>query len=382
MPDEPEILDEVITPAEPIRRPGSPHVRGIGEGFAIAVILVLLAGGMGLVAVTRPSSAIPSASSIAVGATSTPEVTPQPSPSPSPVPTLGPAVTPATACAATPPSVPPIAVVHSDRFRYMGAPTAAGWLKTPDPSRHASPPADASTVLAEPLIVSFGDRVWCALAWRFLLDGAEIAHQDNPRLDPGYAAQNSWSLRLPALDDPVPTLRIELEFPSGWTVDEWALTFNPAPIPEAFVATGDAVAPALPGCGFQITLRNGAAFADTCATTVPAEVPDTLFLEPGEQVAFRVPNAAFTPDPHDEVPVLCGELGGQPPDLLIDDACSLEVIDDPSNAVTFVAPDAAALWWVAIVGCTTRDGNVACGRWYTLIDTRPPAEPTGPGTPP
>jgi len=379
---QPEILDEVVNPTAPIRRPGSPHVRGIGEGFVIAIILVLIAGGMGLVAVTRPSgSPLPSASNLAAGPTLTPAVA-SPLPSPSPVATPRPAVTPATACAPTPPPDPPTAVVHSQRFRYSGAPTSDTWLTAVDPKVHALPPATGTIVLADPLVVSFGDRLWCALAWRFLLDGVEFAHQDNPRLDPGYAAQNAWSLRLPAVDDQVPTLRIELEFPSGWTVDEWNLTFDPPPIPDAFVATRDAVAPAVPGCGFQITLRNGATAADTCATTLPGDTPETLLTQPGDQVAFRVPNAAFAPDPHFEVPVLCGKVGGLPPDFQIDDACALDVVDDPSNAVTFIAPEASGPWWVAIVGCTTRDGNVACGRWYTIIDTRTPPEETGPGVPP
>jgi len=378
MDDEPEVIDEVSTPPQAVHRPGNVHIRGFGEGFALAIALILFAGALGIVAVSRPSvSAAPSPSAFAVGPASPSPGTSFASASPSVGPTEIPAVTPATACAATSPPDPAAPYVHSQRFRYIGALTSTKWLAAPLATSHADPPADASNVLAAPLIVSF-DNGWCALAWRFLLNGVPIAQQDNPRLDPGYAAQNTWTVRLPATADPAPILRVELRFPQGWTVDEWQLVLTPQPIPDAFVATADRTDLTSPGCAFTITLSNGAASAASCATTLPTDQPPTISLDPGAQVAFRVPNAAFVADP--VLPLACGRVTGQPPDFEVDSTCVLETVDDPSNALTFFAPHASGVWWVAMQGCAANNGNSACGRWYTILDTTTPGS-TAPGIP-
>lgn len=376
MPDEPEILDEVITPAQPIERPGSPHARGIGEGIAIAVVLILVAGGMGLVAFGRPAASIsPSASPVAVAtAIIAPSAAP---PSPTPNPTVGPAVTPATGCAATSPPTPAIPKIHTPGFRWYGTLASDAWLA--DPAAATPDPNDAigaTTGLAEPLIVSLDNR-WCALAWRFELDGVVIAAQDNPTKSPAYASQNAWSIRVPAMTDPTPLLKAELEFPLGWSVVTWRVTFVPSPIPDAFLAAGDRSTSAVPGCGFTLQLRNGASTAASCVTTIPAAEPDHLQVAPAVDLAFRVPGAAFVPD--QESPMLCGHVGGTPPEFDADSSCVLGLGFDPSNALTFTSPGHPGTWWLAIQGCTTRDGDRACGRWYGIVDVVAPEGSPQPG---
>jgi hypothetical protein len=377
MPDEPEILDEVITPTQPIDRPGSPHVRGIGEGITIAVILVLIAGAMGFVAFGRPSASVaPSPSSITAAATATSQPSTAPA-SPTANPTVGPVVTPATACAATSPPTPPLAKIHYPGFRWYGTLASEAWLTdpaaaVPDPNDIAS----ATTGLADPLIVSLDNR-WCALAWRFELDGVPIAVQGNPALSPGYASQDAWSIRLPATTNATPLLRAELRFPLGWSVVTWRVTFAPSPIPDAFLASVAGTIAASPGCGFSLALRNGATGTDTCATTLPAGEPEHLLAGPDVDLAFRVPGATFEPDP--DVPVLCGRVGGTPPDFDASPACVLDIGYDPSNALTFASPSEAGTWWLAIRGCATRDGNRACGRWYGIVDVVAPEGSPEPG---
>lgn len=375
--DQAEILDEVVTPAQPIDRPGSPRVRGIGEGIAIAVVLILVLGGMGFVAFGRPGPSVtPSASSIAAVASATIEPSLAP-PSPTANATIGPAVTPATPCSATSPPTPPIAKIHYPGYRWYGTLASDAWLT--DPATANPDPNDAvaaTTGLAEPLIVSLDNR-WCALAWRFTLDGIVISAQANPTGSPGYASQNAWSIRMPAMTDPTPLLRAELDFPLGWSVVTWRLTFVPSPIPEAFLATGDSSVTVAPGCSFTLRLRNGASSSDSCTATIAGAEPDHLQAAPGAQLAFRVPGAAFVPDP--ETFLACGHVDGTPAKFAADPACQLELGFDPSNALTFSGPADIGTWWLAIQGCTTVDGNRACGWWYGIVDVGAPEGSPEPG---
>jgi hypothetical protein len=375
MPDEPQILDEVIAPVLPINRPGSPHARGIGEGITIAVILMLIAGGMGLVAFGRPATSVdPSNTSRSAVATASSMPMEAPA-SPTAAATLAPIVTPATACAASAPPVPPIPKIHTPGFRWYGKLASATWLA--DPSMATPDPfdaADATTLLAEPLVVSLDNR-WCALAWRFLLDGVTIASQDNPAMDQSYAAQNSWSIRLPATTDPTPLLRAELGFPAGWAVVTWRVTFNPSPIPAVFLSNGADTIEAIAGCGFSLELRNGAASADTCASSLPAGEPDHLLVDPTAILAFRVPGVSFEPT---EEPVQCGLVGGTPAEFAVALRCTFDVVVDPSNAVTFEAPAQRGEWWLKLRGCTSRDGDRACGWWYAIVDVSAPGSSPAP----
>lgn len=381
--DQPEILDEVITPAQPVDRPGSPHVRGIGEGIAIAVVLVLILGGMGFVAFGRPgSSPAPSASPVSAIGTATPS-SPAPTPSPTDRPTPGPVVTPATACAATTPATPPVPKIHVPGFRWYGTLLSDAWLA--DPAVATAIPesiADAAIPPADPLVVSLDNR-WCALAWQFELDGMPIASQDNPAMNPGYASQNAWSIRLPATADPAPELRARLAFPQGWAVILWRIHFSPQPVPDAFLASGDASVATAPGCGIALTLKNGARSTERCASTLPVGEPGHLQVVPDAELAFRVPGAGFEPatgaQPGPDAPVLCGTVAGNPADFDVHADCALDVGFDPSNALTFSAPSDAGTWWLAIQGCTTVDGNRACGRWYGIVDVVAPEGTPQPG---
>ena len=375
--DQAEILDEVVTPAQPIDRPGSPHVRGIVEGIALAVVLILVLGGMGFVAFGRPSASV-TRSPTPVVAIATPTIEPtSPPPSPTPIPTAGPAVTPATPCAATSPATPPIPKIHVPEFRWYGTPASDAWLVDPTTPPEAPEPIDDAIIpLAEPLVVSLDNR-WCALAWQFDLDGVVIANQDNPGMDPAYASQNAWSIRLPATTNPEPRLRARLAFPRGWAVITWRIHFSSPPIPEAFLADGDASVAIAPGCGFALTLKNRAQTSETCASTLPSGEPDHLQVAPDDQLAFRVPGATW--EPAGSALVLCGTVGGHPADFDAHPDCVIDLGFDPSNTVTFTGPSDVGTWWLAIEGCATVDGNQACGRWYGIVDVVAPEGSPQPG---
>ena len=367
--DEARITDEITLPAQPVRRQGSAHARGIGEGFGLAVVLVALLGGLGFVAVSAPPAptAGPSATPLDVGLGG---ASPAASPAgPSPSPTLRPAVTPAAPCARTTPPDPPIAAVHYPGFRYYGIPLSSTWLAEPLPTQTDEYIAEATVRLGEPLGVSL-DNHWCALAWRFFLDGVLVAAQDNPTLDPGFASQDAWFVRLPPIADPSPLFRVELRFAQGWTIDTWRLAFDPPPVPTAYVAAATATEEASPGCGFRIQLRVGGPGEAACRTTLPPNDPAQVWVAADARVAFRIPGAAFTPDP--EAPVLCGHVQGTPADFVFDPTCVIAQAYDPSNALAFDAPSVVGEWWVAFQGCASRDGNTACGRWYTIMRTVAP----------
>ena len=367
--DEARITDEVTLPAQPVRRQGSAHARGFGEGFGLAVVLVALLGGLGVVAVSSPAAptAGPSATPLDVGLGGASPSASADGPSPSP--TLRPAVTLAAPCARTTPPDPPIAAVHYPGFRYYGIPLSPTWLAEPLPTQTDEYIAEAAVKLGEPLGVSL-DNHWCALAWRFYLDGMLVAAQDNPALDPGFASQDAWFVRLPPIADPTPVLRLELRFAQGWTIDTWHLRFDPAPVPTAFVATTSATEEARPGCGFRIQLRIGGPGEASCLTTLPPNEPAQVWVAPDSRIALRIPGATFVPDPTE--PILCGHVLGAPADFVVDPTCVLGKADDPSNALTFDAPPAVGEWWVAFQGCASRDGNTACGRWYTIVRTTSP----------
>ena len=105
-------------------------------------------------------------------------------------------------------------------------------------------------------------------------------------MDPGYASQNAWSIRLPAMTDPTPLLRAELAFPLGWSVATWRVTLVPSPIPDAFLAGPDGSNPVARGCGFMLQLRNGASTTETCATSVAPGEPDHLQVAPDAMLAW------------------------------------------------------------------------------------------------
>src|SRR6185369_13256650 len=106
--DQARISDEVTMPAQPVRRPGSPHARGFGEGFGLAIVLVALLGGLGVVAVSAPGPTPgPSGTPLDIGTTDATASASLEVPSSSPA--RQPAVTPAAPCARNTPPDPPIA---------------------------------------------------------------------------------------------------------------------------------------------------------------------------------------------------------------------------------------------------------------------------------
>ena len=382
MPDEPEILRDLVTPVQPVRRPGSERTRGVREGLVLAVILVFAALGAGILAVPRPPA----------GASTGPSEVARASASPTPS-TAG----PGTSIAAPTPELRPTAAVEPVRpcptgypeglvfarviadGQWAGLPLAESWMAQPLPSYPQGDPDGPDVAPGAPLVIST-DYHACALAWSITLDGIPVSIQDNPLHDPAFAAQNYFVLTLPAVRDPDPRLRAELLFSKGWAGFEWTLHFHPSPIPDAFFAALDQTIEAAPGCGFTITLAGGSAAVDECATTIPADGygPYWMWVPPSARVAFRVPNAVFEqPDPDS---LRCGTVDGQPPDFRLDPSCALAIQYDPSNALTFLAPAVAGRWWIEIRGCASRDGIRACGLWFALIDTAEPM-PTDPGFP-
>ena len=373
MPDEPEILRDLVTPVQPVRRPGNERSRGVREGLALGVVLVFAALLAGVLAVPRLPAGSPDASGFASGPTS-PAGSEEPRPSivaPTPDLKATPAVTPQVPCGTDIPANELIYAKVITSGQWVGTPLAQSWMAQPLPSSPDGDPPGPDIAIGDIVVLSTDYRA-CALAWSITLNGIPVSVQDNELHNPAYAAQNYFILTLPAVRDADPRLRAELLFSRGWAGFEWTLHLHPSPIPAAFFASAGQTVDAAPGCGFEVTLKSGSSAVDECASTIPPDGfgPYTLYTAPGSRVGFRAPNVVV--EPIDFAAIACGSVRGVPPDLQADPACTLGPEYDPSNAVSFAVPARPGVWWIRVIACASRDSGRACGPWFVIVDTANP----------
>jgi hypothetical protein len=378
---EPRRRDSVETPAQPVRLGGNRHVRAVRESLAVVVAVLVVIAGLGFAGGHLPNglaglartSARPSASS---RATSVPSASPE-APTTAPA-TSGPVaqVTPVVPCSAPRATSPDPMLAIAGRGRYEGETTyvsdlAPGAVETTEPNQSLQISADDVVALI------FVDHR-CALAWDIAIDGGRVfSHQDNPNRDPAYAAQNQFPLQFGARAYSA-TLTATFRFATGESRTVWHIQvvgFEPPAVALGELAAVDGAGAEVimaPGCGFQLSLRNGAVLADACATELPQTELPVIEVQPGTTLVFFGPVATFDP----VGPIRCGHAVGEPPFLDSDLLCVLEVSStDPAQ---FQMPAEPGRWLIGMGGCVRSDGNEACGSWFAIVDTTGTAPTTAP----
>lgn len=369
MDDAPDTIDlEAVRRDLPVEYRGRVNRLGFREGIIVAIGLVVVLAGFGLIGL-GPGGAAASPSASASIALASPGSVAHPSSAPSVVPSPEPSSTPAFRpvgrCLRLSTSVGlPWVTLLSGTERAPGANASESWL--PEPPAEVEANVGATVPLGEPVILSVGYSA-CALEWRISAAGKVIEEQTNPQMDPAHASESYFVVSLPATTRTETVLRIDLHFTYGWTSAAWLISVTPKPVPDAFFADAGATVPATAGCGFEIRLRDGAHATETCGTAVPDWV-DTLFVAPGSHIAFRVPAAVFNAT--QEARIACGHAGGSPLVLQEDPGCDVEIGYDPSEDYGFRAPTTAGVWLVEVTGCARRDAGEACGPWFVTIDTQ------------
>lgn len=369
---EPRRRDSVETPAQPVRLGGNRHVRAVGESLAVAVAILVVTAGLGLAGghlpnglsgVGRASAAASSSPAAARVASPSPEAPTAVPATPGPVA----AVTPIVPCSAPRATSPDPILAIAGQGRYEGETTyrsdlTPGAVETTEPNQFLQISADDVVALV------FVDHR-CALAWDISMDNGRVfAHQDNPGLDPGYAAQNQFPLPFGAYPYSG-TLTATFRFATGesrttWHIQILPFEVDPVALGDLASATGAGAEVIMAvGCGLQLSLRNGAVLADSCASELPRTEVPVLDVAPGTVLATFGPLAKFEASG----PIRCGHEAGEPPRIDTDMLCVLHLAStDPAQ---FQMPPDPGRWLIAISGCLTSDGNQACGSWFAIVDT-------------
>jgi hypothetical protein len=349
--------DAVETAAQPVRPPGNRRGPAIREVLAIALIVGVLIAGLGaLGGRQRPGlAALPSAS-VATGS-----LVPSPTLAVPAGPT--PEVAPAVACSDPPANVPAIATLVVDgRERHEGS-------VSPGYGEQVVIPADAVVTIET-------QDLRCALAWNIALSsGAILDHQDNPGLDPAFAAQNEFRLQFGA-GYRNEKLTAVFRFGDGELRAEWLVYVVPHPVMQILLddisgstAAGDThEVIAAAGCGFSLVLRNGATSSDVCTTSLPSLPIPTLVTQPGATLVFR-PADGFLP-----AELACGHASGSPLAFVVDSTCVLARRTE-TDPLQFEVPATPGSWVISLGGCSFDLGNRVCGIWFVTVHTVESANP-------
>lgn len=345
----------------------------LGGAIAAAVLVLLLAGGLGLLGGRQggPPATLPLGSSLAGQPTSA--LTPK-GPPPEP------RVTPSSACSA-PADELPEPVLEVDGRRYLGQVELLDFdLGTPfggipqvigqENTDHAvDVPMDA---LAEIWIE--GDS--CAVAWNIALVEADFPEARvletvaNEARDPAIAAQNRFQIFVaPYRGDH--QLRAILVLENVAVRAAWSIHVPALEPPTVTLTAGDRAIPTVIGCDARQRLVNGWEEAlITCPRDVPREPDGWTGIAPGERLDFEIGGWAAT-----STGVTCGQLAERRFTQSTDPTCL--VSEDAFGAgLRLLAPEEAGSWTLAISECATRIRVVGrnleelCGTWYANVRVR------------
>lgn len=343
------------------------------SAIAVAALIVLLAGGFGLLGgrsagppASPPASRVAGRPSAGTSATEPPPV---------------PLVTPRTACSPSP-DEPRQAVLEVDGIQTLGLvePLTFGLGETLSPN----PSAGGGTELPGPVEVPMDaiTDIWivggaCAVAWRIDLEGSDIPgglrtleSVDNDDRDPTVSAQNRFQLIVaPYAGDHL--LRAVLVFEQFAVRTTWFIHVPALRPPNVTLAAERGAIPTVTGCNVTQRLATDIEVPLTqCERNVEREPTRRVAVAPGEVLEFSFERWAATTGF-----VECGQLVDGYFVPRIEPPC-IRDLDPRFEGVRFPAPEEAGSWTLAMSTCGTRlRGNSPgllelCGTWYANIIVR------------